>query len=194
MLLSVVAWEDGIRSACESKVRCELHVSGRATLDAPGKVMILPATMDGRAVESVRWTLERNDAREPSEAFSFTTLMPAYTLADAAETCDPEKPGSGDPRLIMLQSLWDQLKPIDVAIVVRRRLGDGQLTDDTLVDAARDLSRKIIAVDPGDVWDCRFGKRVAAELIKLAGKRRGGTGGHAGHRRKNVRGNAGRSR
>ncbi len=195
MLLSVVAWDDGVRSTCETKIRTELSMAGQRTADAPGKLFAIPTSAYARAAEAVRWTLSGHDGDETEGRFLFTTLVPAYALADAAETCDPDKPGSGDSRLIVLQSLWDQLKPIDIAVVVRsKHYGDVKPTGDTLVDAARDLSRKTIVVDPEDVWGIRFGERVAAELIKLAGKRGGGADGHAGRKRKNVRGNAGRSR
>ena len=163
MLLSIVAWDDGQRAACESKVRTNVYLRGHTTFDAPGRAFALAAAVNERAVDAVRWTLNRMDEAETSDGFGFTSLIPAYALADAAESTSVKS----DERLIMLQSLWDQLKPIDLAIVVRR-----DSNDDTLVDAAKDLCKRVVTVSPEDVWASHFGAAVAEHVIKCAPKRR----------------------
>jgi len=164
MLLSVVAWEDGARAACESKVRTSIYMKGHCTMDVAGKAFCIPSAVYDRAVDAVKWALYGLDDACTKDGFGFTSLLPAYALADAADSF--EKKG-GDPRLIMLQSLWDQVAPIDLTIVVRRNTDD-----DTLVDAAKDLSKRCIIVTPKEVWSSNFGNEIAERVIAFLPKRR----------------------
>ena len=114
MLLSVVAWDDGQHRCAETKIRTALYLYGCKTKTALGRLEVFPETPVERAVAATRWMLSHHD-EEPADKthFVFTTLMPAYALADAAETCGSGrgKYRRGDQRLISLQSLWEHAQP-----------------------------------------------------------------------------------
>ena len=172
MLLSVLAWDNTQRETVESKLRSELCIHNQRSADALGKVYQLPSTISSRASCSLLWALEEHDLLV-DDRFMFTTLMPAYTLADAADTSDYEhqsalqRLGKGDQRLIALQCVWEKLQPIDAAIVIQRFLGNGEVTDETLVDAARDLAKNVLVYTQNQIWHSDFGREVVKQLIEL---------------------------
>ena len=172
MLLSVLAWDNTQRETVESKLRSELCIHNQRSADALGKVYQLPSTISSRASCSLLWALEEHDLLV-DDRFMFTTLMPAYTLADAADTSDYEhqsalqRLGKGDQRLIALQCVWEKLQPIDAAIVIQRFLGNGEVTDETLVDAARDLAKNVLVYTQNQIWHSDFGREVIRKLMEL---------------------------
>jgi hypothetical protein len=108
-----------------------------------------------RAVNALRDVLVRDAAiaqnASASDHVFFVDLLPAYALADAAETMDP--------RLVSLTGVWGSSPMVDVCIFVAEN-EDAMKNGDTLHDAGRDLSRYTIVVTKEDVFRDSYGKKI----------------------------------